>query len=348
MPVLKRHDLRNQLKQREIAPVYVLFGAETYLRDLAAKTIADLVFAEGELRDFNEAEYSLTVDGNLRSAIAAAEQLPMMASRRVVRVTDVRVSTSANKDTLKEDDETLLAEYLSNPSPTAVVIFVADELNRVRKLGKLLSERAVAVEFEKLTDEDLLAWARDEVRKRGSRADENAVRHLVALVGSDVRRLAVEVDKLSAAALPDGVITFDLVEQLVPNTREIDNFQLTNLLLAGDREKALRVLKKQLDDGAEPVMMLGMLSYHFRRLLMAKEMMNDGIDRSEVAKILKMRYSDQEPFLAAARRTDARRLKDVITKLADADVAVKTSLGGGPSGARMQIETLVCQLLLLA
>jgi hypothetical protein len=34
--VLGREDLRNQLKRREIAAVYVLFGAETYLRDLAA------------------------------------------------------------------------------------------------------------------------------------------------------------------------------------------------------------------------------------------------------------------------------------------------------------------------
>ena len=42
MAVLTRDDLRDQLKRREIAPVYVLFGAETYLRDLAVKTIADL------------------------------------------------------------------------------------------------------------------------------------------------------------------------------------------------------------------------------------------------------------------------------------------------------------------
>ncbi|MFN6964400.1 MAG: DNA polymerase III subunit delta [Pyrinomonadaceae bacterium] len=345
MPVIKRHDLRNQLKRREIARVYTLFGPETYLRDLAARTIADLSFGEGDLRDFNETEFSLTVDGNLRAALAAAEQLPMMASRRVVRLADVRIAASANRDTLKEDDEAILSQYLADPSPTAVVVFVADELNGVRKMGKLLRERSVAVEFDRLTDEDLMAWARDEVKKRGAHADEAALRHLIALVGPDVRRLTIEIGKLSTAALPDGVITFELVDRLVLNTREIDNFQLSELLLRGDRERALRTLAKQLDDGAEPVMLVGMLAYHFRRLLMAKEMMDHGQDRAEVAKVLKMRYSDQEPFLAAARRTDARRLKRAVRLLADADIALKTSLGGGPSGPRMQIEMLVCRLL---
>lgn len=346
MAVLKRTDLRNQLKRREISPVYVLFGQETFLRDIAAKTIADLVFNERDLRDFNEDEFSLSVEGNLRTAIAAAEQLPMMATKRVVRICDVKVSATGVKDTLKEDEEDFLAAYLNNPSPSAVVIFIADELNGVRKLGKLLREKAAAFDFEKLDDGELLTWAGDKFRERGVAADDAAIRHLVALVGPGVRRLTTEIDKLSTAALPDTVVTFDLIESLVPNSREIDNFQLTNLLLTGEREKALLVLKKQLDDGAEPVMLLGMLSYHFRRLLMAKDMMTSGADRGEVAKVVKLRYSDQEPFLAAARRADAGKLRTVIEKLAETDVALKTSLGGGAWGPRMQIETLVCQILL--
>ncbi len=42
--VITRENLRDELKRREVAPVYVLFGAETYLRDKAAKYIADLCF----------------------------------------------------------------------------------------------------------------------------------------------------------------------------------------------------------------------------------------------------------------------------------------------------------------
>jgi DNA polymerase III delta subunit len=51
MAILTRENLREKLKKREIASVYLLFGAETYLRDLAAKTITDLVLADSSLRN---------------------------------------------------------------------------------------------------------------------------------------------------------------------------------------------------------------------------------------------------------------------------------------------------------
>ncbi|MCA1608186.1 MAG: hypothetical protein LC730_01850, partial [Acidobacteria bacterium] len=185
MAVLKRHDLRNLLKRRELAPVYVLFGAETYLRDLAAKTIADLVFGKEGFRDFNESEFSLAAEGNLHSALAAAEQLPMMAERRVVRIADVRIGATAAKDTLNEADEGLLTTFLADSPKTAVVIFIADELNGVRKLGKLLRENTVAVEFTPLGDSEMIDWARDKTVDAGAEIDENSVRHLVALTGAD-------------------------------------------------------------------------------------------------------------------------------------------------------------------
>ena len=345
MKPITRNDLRNQLKRREIAPVYVLFGAEDFLRDLAVKTIADLVFGKEGFRDFNESEFSLNVEGGLQMALAAAEQLPMMAERRVVRITAVRVSATAARDTLREEHEEMLAAYLANPAPTAVLIFIADELNGVRKIGKLLREKAVAVEFERLLDGELVEWARDKVHNAGSEADERTLRHLTALTGSDLRRLANEIDKLSTAALPEKQIAFEMVDSLVPNVREIDNFQLADQLLAGNRPGVLKTLKKILDDGAEPVMLLGLLSYNFRRLLMAKEMMDQGAERSDVARVVKLRYSDQEPFLAAARRADTDKLVSVLKRLADTDLALKTSVGGGgPAGGRMQIEMLVCEL----
>ncbi len=104
MAVLGREDLRNLLKKREFAPVYLLFGAETYLRDLAAKTIGDLVLADSSLREFNEIEHSLN-DSKINYALSDAEQLPMIDARRVVKITNVKVSANSNKDNLKEEDE---------------------------------------------------------------------------------------------------------------------------------------------------------------------------------------------------------------------------------------------------
>jgi DNA polymerase-3 subunit delta len=345
MAILTREDLRHSLRKREFSPVYVLFGPESYLRDLAVKTICDLSFTAGEARDFNETVFSLNVEGNLRGALAAAEQLPMMASRRLILVTDVRVSSTTSRDNLREDDEAALDAFLKRPVESSIVIFVAEEFDKRRKMAKLLTDHATAVEFTELKDAELAKWARDKIRDAGSEIDERGLRELVTLVGPDVRRLTVEIEKLSTAALPDKKISTELIEALVANSREVSNFDLTDHLFAGRKSEALRTLNKILDDGSEPLALLGLISYNVRRLLMAKEAMEQGIDRGDVARIAKLRYSDQEPFLAIARRTDDKKLSRAIRRLAETDVAIKTSIGGGgPQGARMQIEMLVAEL----
>ena len=176
-------------------------------------------------------------------------------------------------------------------------------------------------------------------------ADERALRYLIGLVGNNVRRLTNEIEKLSVAALPDSLITFELVESLVPDSRELSNFELTDHLLSKNKTRALQILKKILDDGAEPLMLLGLIASNFRRLFMSKELMRQGVERREVARILKLPYSKQEDFLAAARRADAENLTRIMQRIAETDAAIKTSIGGGGvAGSRLQIEMLVCEL----
>lgn len=348
MVVRKREDLRQQLIKNETSPVYLLFGPETFLRDIAAKTIADRAFAAGDLRDFNETTFSLNTEDNLGRALAAAEQLPMMASRRVVKITDVRVSASGFRDTVTEEHEPVLAAYLANPSPHSVVIFIAEELNGVRKMGKFFREKAAAFEFERLNDKELADTVQKRITEAGSKTDDQTLRYLLARVGPDVRRLTNEINKLAAAAIPTGVITVELIDALVPNTHEQSNFDLTDHLVAGRRSRAVATLAKILDDGAEPLALLGLISYNYRRLLMAKDLMARGADRREIEKVMNLRYGNQEPFLAAARRSDLGRLTAAIKRLAATDLAIKTSRGGsGPTGARLQLEMLVCELALM-
>jgi len=342
---LSREDLRNQLKRREIAPVYVLFGPETHLRDLAAKTIGDLAFAVGDLRDFNDTSFSLNGEGNLEWALAAAEQLPMMASRRVVRITDIRISATGYRDTITEAHESILTGYFANPSPSSVVIFVADDLNGVRKMGKLLRASGVAVEFAPLDERQFSEWARREIKEAGAEIDEPTLRLLLTRIGPDVRRLTNEINKIATAALPGKTITRDLIEQLVPNSRELSNFDLTDHLVAGRKSQAVSALRKILDDGAEPLALLGLISFNYRSLLIAKDLISRGVDRRVLASSVKIRYDKQEAFFAIARRSDVKHLTHAIGRLAQTDLAIKTSLGGsGPTGARMQIEMLVCEL----
>jgi len=103
------------------------------------------------------------------------------------------------------------------------------------------------------------------------------------------------------------------------------------------------VLKQILDDGAEPLMLLGLIGSNFHRLLLAKELMNEGLPRNEVEKALNLPYRKQEAFLAIARRTEREKFAEVLKRIARTDLAIKTSL----ATPRTQIEMLVCELAVM-
>ncbi len=317
-------------------PLYLLFGPEGYLRDAAARAVADAALKDAPLREFNESSYSLA-SADVQQAIAAAEQMPMMGGRRVVRITDF--------GKLREADEEALVRYVTRPAETSTVIFISGDLDKRRKLSKTLMDVCTSVEFAELKDAELTSWARDRLKHLGAHADDRTLRQIVALVGASVRQLSTELEKLSTAALPGGDITMELVDALVGRSRELSNFELSDHLIARDRRRALETLRKLLDDGAEPVMLIGLLASNFHRLALAKELMTRGAPEQEVFRVVNMPFSQRKDFLATARRADSNELARRIRRIAEADLAIKTSLGGGGDrGPRLQLEMLVCEL----
>src|SRR5215510_16027241 len=135
MKTLSRTELERSLREG-LRPLYLLLGSEIYLRRVASQQITEAALSRTLLREFNEASFSLLSDA-VQSAIAAAEQLPMMSDMRVVRVRDFAK--------LRETDEDVLIRYLNNPSPTTVMIFIADDLDKRKKSTKALLDACTVV-----------------------------------------------------------------------------------------------------------------------------------------------------------------------------------------------------------
>jgi hypothetical protein len=56
-------------------------------------------------------------------------------------------------------------------------------------------------------------------------------------------------------------------------------------------------------------------------------------------------YEKKDAFFNTLQRRDANAIARDIKLIADADLAIKTSLGGGGGkGAQLQLEILVCEL----
>jgi DNA polymerase-3 subunit delta len=332
MPVRSRKDLNQDLKKGTVEPVYFLFGPESYLRDEAARAIANEALRETLLREFNDSVFSLR-DGDARSAIAAAEQLPMMSPRRVVVVTDF--------SKLNETNEEILLKYIERPVESSVVIFVSDDIDKRKKLAKKLMQGA-AFEFPLLNTGELLAWARTHLHEIKATAEPQVISRVVELVGANVRTLSNELNKLSAAALPSSMITGELVEELVGRSRELMNWELTDHMIARNHRRALQTLKHLLDDGSPPVMLIGLIASTYRRIALAQGLLAGGATPKEIFRQVPMPPFKQNSFLQMLNRVDGRKLTRQIARIAQADLGIKTS----KATPRMQVEMLVCELMI--
>jgi DNA polymerase-3 subunit delta len=335
MTTLSRAELDRSLKAGGIQPLYLLVGCEGYLRDVAARQLTDAALSGTLLREFNESSFSLLTDSAM-AAVAAAEQLPMMSERRVVRVKDFAK--------LRETDEEIIIRYLNRPADSTVLIFVADDLDKRKKLTKGLLASCAVVEFPAVKDAEAKAWARARLQELKTTADDRVLTDIVKLVGTNLQTLSSELDKLAAAAVETRQITMELVDQLIGRSRELSNFDLGDQLIAGDRRRALETLHRLLEDDVAPVMLLGLIAGNYHRLALAKELLKRGA-RDEVYRLVYGPPAKRDAFMNTLQRSDATKIARGLQLIAAADLAIKTSLGGsGAKGARLQLEVLVCEL----
>ncbi len=335
MSSLTRNELERSLKAGRVDPTYLLIGCEGYLRDVAAKSIADYALTGTLIREFNESTFSLLTDSAM-SAIAAAEQMPMMSDLRVVKIKDFAK--------LRETDEDVIANYLARPAESTVMIFTADDLDKRKKLTKSLREKCTVVEFPAVRDAEAKTWARTRLKELKVTADERVLSEIIRLVGCNLQTLSSELDKLTAAALETRQITLEMVDHLIGHSRELSNFDLGDQLVAGDRRRALETLHRLLEDDVAPVMLVGLIAGNYHRLAIAKELLNRG-RKDEVYRLIYGPPAKRDAFMNTLQRSDAKRIARGIKLIADADLAIKTSQGGGgPKGAKLQLEMLVCEL----
>ncbi len=335
--VKSQSDFHRKLQTGQIAPLYLFEGTEVYLRDQALKKLAD-ASVDFSVRDFNYAVISVA-QGDLDEPLAQARQFPMISPRRMIVVTDF--------ESISDDDQLeLLKNYVRNPVETSVLVFVSNGLDNRRNISTILRKGCEVVSFDAL-DERTAApnWIRDYVTRSGGAIDTASAAYLIGMIGVDLMRLSMELDKLLAYVGEKGRITQDEIDLLVRHSREHSNFDLTDAIVDGDRKKALNLLHRIFDNASEnpqslSLMILGAIASNYRRMLGAKELMKQNAPNSEVAKVVGMSPYMVGRFNERVRRVETEQILRGIQQIAEADVALKTS----KATPRLLLEVLICEL----
>lgn len=322
---------------------YLLYGDEEYLKRFYLREIRRTVLAACPpgLEDFNRIALS-PEEGDFSSLSQALMHMPMMAEKLLIEV------APSISGAWKEKDRRTLLESLAglHDAPDTILVLVAPQgaidagtPRRPSAFFRQISEILKPVEFPYQTGVRLRRWVERHFSEEKLTIPEEVCTAMLARCAQDMTTLASEIDKLTAyekANGSDSVSMEDMLRVTSPGMRD-NAFALANAVLAGDRQAALAALDAHRKRREEPILLLGSLLRILSDLLTVASMMQEGIEKPEIARILKMHEYKLSMYMRAAADFGFTRIEAALNRCCEADQLSKSAQMG-----YIPLERFIC------
>jgi DNA polymerase-3 subunit delta len=219
----------------------------------------------------------------IRSTIEALQTLPFFGGAKLVWLKNVnflgdnQIGRAASVQSALEE----LAGTIEEGFAEGITLLVsAVEVDKRRSFYRTLSKRAEIQVFDKL-DSTRSGWeeAATELvqrlaKKHKLQFEDPALELFVLLTGGDTRQIENELEKIDIYLGEKRKVDVDVVRELVPLSRAGVIFELGNALAERDLERALRLVRRLLDQGESAIgILLVAILPTVRNLLLAKDLM---------------------------------------------------------------------------
>jgi DNA polymerase-3 subunit delta len=276
-------------------------------------------------------------------AVAACNTLGLFGGdERLVIVEDVGGRPNADGRSVggwKAPDVKAVAAYLQDPAAGTVLALVGEAVKADSPLAKACAAAGDVLVYQAPREKDLPAWVASRFEGLGARADRQACRALVEVVGDDLLELSSEIQKLATWAGGEE-IGEQHVRELAVGLSETAGFELTDAWGRRDVPGVLLAAESMLERSGKPrrdgaARMVGLLVNHLERVRECQLLDAEGIRPKEAAARLKRHPFYVQKLYAQAASFDADELRTIVTRLARLDHALK---GGSPIAFDLELE----------
>ncbi len=175
------------------------------------------------------------------------------------------------------------------------------------------------VQIDPVAPGEAVRWATERFGLPG-----DAARYLVEGLGADLLTLKLEIEKLETYTGKSRPVELADVDSLVFRSERYGPFELDDAFLARDYPQSVRILGSMLEEGVEPVLILGKLARVWRQVFIARAM-GPEVTPAAAAEAAGVPRWKAGRFVSASRRFDRRAVAAGFGELVRADLAVKTS-----------------------
>lgn len=306
--------------------IYFIYGQEDFLIELELQKlkskIVDKAFVSTNYRVYNNPKYQELIDILRTPSLMFGNVLAVVNCEKYFFDTKGKVSFEDKE--IKEIEKTL--ETLSESLHIAFVCKVdRDSLKKVdtrRKFFKILSKYGQTFEFPEFKpyQKELAVWIQKQVKSKDLIMASDVVQFLIERLGTNLRVIDNELDKLKLAVYPSKSVKKDDIKNICTSTEDI--FLLADYILKGQKDLALLEFKK-LCTNKHYLEILAVLQTNFTKLASMKI---DSLNHNsfEIAAKTKLPEFIVKKQLEKLKKVPMDRLVQIRKNLLEAEYRVKT------------------------
>jgi len=323
-----------EFKGKKAQPLYLLHGDESYYIDQIADAAQQFLLEESE-RDFNQT-ILYGKDADLNAVQEQVKQYPMMAERQLVIL----------KEAQDVKDWSILEPYFKNPTNTTVLIicYKHKKIDKRKKFFTLLKANAVIFESKKIYENQMDGWIMRYLKTKGFSINQKAMMLLIDFLGTDLGKIAKELDKLSIILEKGTEINGVHIEENIGISKDYNTFELSNAIAKRDILKANKIIKyfEQNPKAAHISMIIPTIFSFFERLMKVHFVGTNDIKQLQYK--LGLNYYAAQETVKAKTIYHPKKIAKNIALLHEYDLKSK-GVNRGPGSDADLLRELIFQLM---
>ena len=321
MKILSQH-----IKSGQFKSVYLIYGEEDYLRKQYKDRMREALIGDDTM-NYN---YYEGKGISVKELIDVGETLPFFNERRLILVENSGFFSSSQEE---------LAGYLKEKPETTCFLFVEKDVDKRNKLFKTVSSLGYAANMTAPDERTLIRWIGGILKKEQRFMREDAMRHFLERIDTDMENIRRELDKL--VVYTDGAqeITVGDIDEVCTVYTESQVFDMVRSVAEKQQSKALDLYYDLIAQKEAPMRILYWITRQFNQLYQIKDLQSKGYPDHVIAERMGVRDFVVRKNKTLCQRFSLEELRKSIQICVEREEDVKT----GRLNDRMAVELLIIQ-----
>jgi DNA polymerase-3 subunit delta len=307
-----------QLTQQTLPKVNLFYGFERFLLDNTLKYI-ESNFLNPMYKDMNLSILDGTLDVSELERLVAA--LPFFDNMRIIVI--------QNANIFKQETDQRLLDVLASTNEDTRIIIIEKDIDKRKKLYKLLNKEATVVNFERLNHKEFLKWTKKKFSEYGKDISQHSLNYFIEMVNylnpESGRNLYEVSHYIRSITSIEGEVTTETIDQYIDIPIENNIFKMMDALSTNKMEDVLFIFNQLIRQGEAEIKIFFLMSSQFRNIYKCKLLIASGHTSSSIASKL-----DIHPFVAKkathfASQFSLEELRDILDILVKIDKDIKSS-----------------------